>query len=194
MTKSRYNAMSITIAKTVISLINNGWRLYPSEPKRTLYERISCPYAQEKSRAEPDNGCGGGDARRIRSRKKPCWFVRDEIYFCISCKSFCMLAHPNEFWPMLQINYQNRALPDKGFGGGDAARIPKKIKEAFSLTPEEIVTRKSLLRVNEAAYCLDVNTRTIYKMIEEGKLRKLKEKPVRISAEDVRERMKDFDD
>lgn len=64
----------------------------------------------------------------------------------------------------------------------------------YSVTPAEMVSRKSLLRVDEAAYCLNISERTVYDWIAEGKLRKVKEQPVRIPAEDVAYRMTNFDD
>ncbi len=64
----------------------------------------------------------------------------------------------------------------------------------FSLTPGEMVQRKSLLRVDEVAYCLNIKERTVYDWIAEGKLRKTKENPVRVPAPDVLFYMSNFEE
>ncbi len=66
--------------------------------------------------------------------------------------------------------------------------------EHFTLTPQELVKRKPLLNVIEAAYCLNVSERKIYKWAAEGVLAALKLKPLRIKAEDVAKMMNDFDE
>jgi excisionase family DNA binding protein len=64
----------------------------------------------------------------------------------------------------------------------------------FSMSPQEIVEKKTLLRVDEAAYCLNVSERTIYEWTAVGILRKLKMRPVRIPSEDVLALMNDFNE
>jgi excisionase family DNA binding protein len=64
--------------------------------------------------------------------------------------------------------------------------------ETYQLTPAEMVTRKTLLRVDEAAYCLNISERQVYNWIAEGKLRRVKEQPVRVPAVDVHSCMTNF--
>lgn len=66
--------------------------------------------------------------------------------------------------------------------------------EYYTLTPQEMVKKRHLLRVKEAAYCLNLSERQVYNLIAEGKLIALKDKPVRIKAEDVAVMMNDFDE
>ena len=64
----------------------------------------------------------------------------------------------------------------------------------FTLSPQEMVSRIPLLRVKQAAYCLNVGERTIYDMIAVGKLAATRDHPVRVKAEDVAFFMNDFDE
>jgi excisionase family DNA binding protein len=107
---------------------------------------------------------------------KPVWFVRGDIFLCVGCSRACTLSRPEGFIMPLPIKYEERG------------------QEPYTSTPAEMVSRKSLLRVDEAAYCLNISERTVYDWIAEGKLRKVKEQPVRIPAEDVAYRMTNFDD
>ena len=70
----------------------------------------------------------------------------------------------------------------------------KDTMQDFALTPQEMLRKKTFLRVNEAAYCLNVSPRTIYFWIEMGILKRLRLKPIRISSEDVLTLMNDFDE
>lgn len=59
----------------------------------------------------------------------------------------------------------------------------------FSLTPEEMLTAKALLRVDEVAYCLNLSERKVRKLIDEGRLIRHRDAPVRVTAASVREEM-----
>lgn len=115
------------------------------------------------------------DRLRCSQRGRAYWFVRGDVFCCVGCASRCSLARPDGFSLPLPINYPQ---PD----------------EPFTLTPQEMVTRKALLRVDEAAYCLNVSDRKVRKWAEEGRLVALKDAPVRISAESVAAMMHDFDE
>lgn len=64
----------------------------------------------------------------------------------------------------------------------------------YTLSPQEMVSRIPMLRVAQAAYCLNVSERTIYEWIAGGKLTATNDKPVRVKAEGVALLMNDFDE
>lgn len=66
--------------------------------------------------------------------------------------------------------------------------------EPFVLTPQELLARRELLTVQQAAYCLNVSVRKIYDYIAEGRLTRLKDLPVRVRAAEVRDLCQDFDE
>lgn len=145
------------LIKTVARMVQDGWRPYDVQPRPEVYERIGCPNVEAKP------------------HKRPYWFVRGDIFCCISCERACSLVRPSGFPPALPINYPQTAEP-------------------FTLSPQELVSRRHTLRVDEAAYCLNISERHVYSMVAEGKLTALREKPVRIRATDVAEAMEDFDE
>jgi excisionase family DNA binding protein len=149
--------MSIaTIVRTVISLVNAKWRPYRYEPKEFVYKKLQCPH--------------------VKGKRKPYWFVRGDIFICITCSKGCTLSRPDGFYLPLPIQYTER--PDA----------------PFHLTPAEMVKHKALLRVDETAYCLNISERTVYDWIVAGKLRKVRDQPIRVAAEDVAFLMKDFEE
>jgi excisionase family DNA binding protein len=150
--------MSIAFIRSLITLVQSGWRPYNHAPRASVYEKLKCPHADTKGRT------------------KPFWFVRGDIFTCVSCAKGCTLSRPNGFYIPLPIQY------------------PEKPEAPFALTPPEMVTHKALLRVDEAAYCLNISERQVYDWIAEGKLRRAKEQPVRVSAEDVSAYMTKFED
>lgn len=152
--------------KSIIDLVNNGWRVYSAAPQSAIYARLNCQYAPERN----ENG------QKKRKSKEPFWFVRGDAFLCIGCDRQCALSRPEGFIQPLPINYEERP------------------SEPFTLTPAEMVQRKSLLRVDEAAYCLNIKERTIYDWIAEGKLRKTIDNPVRIPVEDVAFHMNNFEE
>ena len=150
--------MSNAIVRSIIALVSAKWRPYNYEPQAEVYAKLKCPYANSKG------------------QKKPLWFVRGDVFTCISCPKGCTLSRPEGFLLPLPIQYKEK--PDA----------------PYQLTPAEMVSRKALLRVDEAAYCLNISERQIYDWIAEGKLRKTKSQPVRVAAEDVAACMTDFAD
>jgi excisionase family DNA binding protein len=109
-----------------------------------------------------------------KGRKKPFWFVRGDAFLCISCSKGCALTRPEGFVTALPVQY------------------PVKKDTTYLLAPAEMVTHKALLRVDEAAYCLNISERQVYDWIAEGKLRRVKGQPFRIPAEDVHSWMVNF--
>ena len=114
----------------------------------------------------------------LRGRKdKPFWFVRDDVFCCVGCAAHCTLNRPAGFPLPLPIKYP-RSPQERG----------------YSLTPREMLERHDLLNAKQAAYCLNVSERTIYNMIAEGKLVRLRENPVRVRASEVKALREDFDE
>lgn len=110
-------------------------------------------------------------------KRQPLWFVRGDIYCCVGCSAHCCLQRPAGFPLPLPIRY--RHLPHE---------------EPFLLTPQELMARRNLLTVKQAAYCLNVSERQVYNYIAEGKLIRLKETPVRVRVDEVRALCTDFDE
>ena len=150
--------------RSIIELTNQGWRAYDAAPQSAIYARLNCQYAPEKD----ENGT------KNRHSSEPFWFVRADSFLCVGCNRNCTLFRPEGFIQPLPINYE------------------QKPGEPFKLTPAEMVQRKSLLRVDEAAYCLNISERAVYDWIAEGKLRRTEDAPVRIPSEDVAHRMNLF--
>lgn len=63
----------------------------------------------------------------------------------------------------------------------------------FTLSPSEMLKRFPLLRVSQAAYCLNISERQVYDLIAEGKLLRTKINPCRVSSVDVAELMAEFE-
>lgn len=108
--------------------------------------------------------------------KKPYWFHRADIFLCIGCDRRCCLSRPEGFIRPLPIQYQE-----------DPA-------QPYTLTPMQMLERRKLMLVQEAAYCLNVSERTIYAWIAEGVLRVTRRRPYRIPVEDVAGLMSDLDE
>ncbi len=83
----------------------------------------------------------------------------------------------------------------EGFFPQPSAIAVRNFKNAyFSLSPQEMVKRLPLLKVDQAAYCLNMSERHVYELIAKGELAALREKPVRIKSADVAFLMNDFDE
>lgn len=63
----------------------------------------------------------------------------------------------------------------------------------FTLSPSEMLKRFPLLRVRQAAYCLNMSERQVYDLIAEGKLLRTKSDPCRVSSAEVAELMAEFE-
>lgn len=158
--------MTKTTIRSIIELVNHGWRAYNAAPQSAIYARLGCRYAPENTE----------EGKKKKKAKEPFWFVRSDSFLCIGCERRCNLFRPEGFILPLPINYEERP------------------GEPYTLTPAEMVQRKSLLRVDEVSYCLNIKERTVYDWIAEGRLRKTKENPVRIPAEDVVFYMSNFEE
>jgi len=57
-----------------------------------------------------------------------------------------------------------------------------------------MLARHDILTVRQAAYCLNISERQVYDYIAEGKLIKLKDTPVRVRSDEVKELRSNFDE
>lgn len=108
------------------------------------------------------------DCRRPRVAS---WFVRGRHFLCLGCSRRCALYDPAGFQLPLPTVF------------------PPEAESRFTLHPSELVRVKAWLRVKEAAWCLNVSPRQVYKLAAEGVLDRHPESPVRLSAESVRREM-----
>lgn len=113
-----------------------------------------------------------------RVTTRPMWFMRGDMYLCVGCPRRCSLLRPAGFPLKLPIQYKDRHKVD----------LP-----TFTISPEEMVSRKHFLLVEEAAYCLNIAPRTVREWIEAGVLTKAKRRPVRVLASDVKREMHNLD-
>lgn len=121
-------------------------------------------------------GCPCGVLGKRETRIRPYWFSRADIFLCVGCSKKCSLNRPAGFQPVLDINY------------------PYEPEKPFTLTPEEMVARKSSLRADEVAYCLNCSVGKVYKHVHEGRLVGSKERPMRIRTQEVADMMRDWDE
>lgn len=118
---------------------------------------------------------------RLRCRpflrgKKGYWFVRGDVFLCVGCAARCCLNRPNGFPAPLPIKYEYTP------------------ETPYTLTPVEMAHRLDLLRVPQAAYCLNISERLVYDWIACGKLIKVKDEPIRVRAKEIRELQGSFDE
>lgn len=106
--------------------------------------------------------------------EKAIWFKRGQQYVCLGCARRCSQAHGEGF---------QLVLPG----------VRRGFQVAFAMLPsvsaEDLLRSKSLLRVDEAAFVLNVSRSQVYQMIAEGKLDRHEDEPVRVTAESVRVEM-----
>jgi len=109
-------------------------------------------------------------SRRGRAR----WFARADLLVCIGCDRACTLPCPDGF-----------QLP--------LFKYPAPPRPAFRLAPEELLNKRKLLTVNEAAYVLNVSSRLVRNMIHEGRFNVTRITPIRIPVAEVRAMAEDVD-
>lgn len=168
----------MSAVKDVLSIVSAGYSRYQGEIDPRVYERLPCgkpearPTVQADAPAEP-LAPEPSRPRRAR-RREPNWFSkleRGHMYVvCLGCESRCALINPPGFQFMLTM-----AVP--------AGRVA--FAHLKMIHPRELVRAKELLRPDEAAYCLAVSERHVRDMVDEGRLVRHPELPLRITAESV---------
>lgn len=108
-----------------------------------------------------------------RTPEKAFWICRWPLLYCFGCKHRCTPT-PEGF---------QMILPDEGV----------KRQGRFNITPLEMVKAKTLLRADEAAYCLNVSRSQVYALAAEGKLIRHLDTPFRVTSESVIHEMKRID-
>lgn len=113
-------------------------------------------------------GCDRGQRGRAR------WFARGDLLICVGCERNCTLSCPDGFQVPL-------------------FKYPAPPRPAFRLVPDELLARRKLLKITEAAYILNISGRQVRDMIHDGRLSATKDKPLRIPVEEVRAMVRDVD-
>jgi predicted DNA-binding transcriptional regulator AlpA len=112
-------------------------------------------------------GCG--------PRRRPRWFYlvadADQRFVCVGCSKRCSLVNPAGFELMLPVTMRTKSLT--------FAHLP-------AVSAEELLRKKVLLTVREVEFILSISARTIYALLDEGRLDRHPDPPTRITAESVR--------
>ena len=109
-------------------------------------------------------------SRRGRAR----WFARGDLLVCIGCDRNCTIP--------CQAGFQ---LP--------LFKYPAPPNPVFRLSPDELMARRKLLTVNEAAYVLNISGRQVRNMIHDGRFSVTRVTPIRIPVAEVRAMAEDVD-
>jgi hypothetical protein len=117
--------------------------------------------------------------------------IAEEVYTALGCKD-ASRAYWLHRWPILHCLGCNKRCTPKGTEGFQVPILLPAVSPhaKYSMLPEEMARSKTLLRIDEAAYCLNISERTARKLIAEGVLVRHQRRPVRVTAESVREEMK----
>ena len=78
-----------TIVQDIVTLVNDGWRIYNASPISDVYKQLKCPYWEKGQRGH-----------------KPHWFTKDDKFLCIGCAFRCSLLRPAGFPLPLPIRYE----------------------------------------------------------------------------------------
>lgn len=106
---------------------------------------------------------------KCKDPKRAYWISKWPILHCFGCGKRCTPRSAEGF----QV-----ALPEK-----------ESQKYGFSITPEQMLAAKPLLRADEAAFCLRVSRSQVYALASEGKLVRHQDLPFRVTSASVREEM-----
>ena len=102
------------------------------------------------------------------------WFAKGDLLICVGCERACTLPCPDGF-----------QLP--------LFKYPAPPKAAFRLAPDELMSKRKLLTVAEAAYILNVSPRQIRNLIYEGRFNVTKDSPLRIPVAEIKAMAEDVD-
>ncbi len=138
---------------------------------------------QSKSRTDPIiklTQCGGrayeGQATgevydkldcEVKQRGRARWFAKSDLLLCIGCDRACTLPCPAGFQLSL-------------------FKYPAPPRPEFRLSPDELLAKRKLLTVVEAAYILNISPRQVRNMIHDGRFSVTKDHPMRVPVEEIR--------
>ena len=132
-----------------------------------LLRLLSHGWAPYHGRVEGRVYEGLGCTRSAKAR----WMVREGRYICLGCGKRCSLVDPAGFELLLPIPSQAKRL-------------------AFAVLPavsaEELIAKKLLLTIPEVEFCLNISRRQVYDLMDEGRLSRHPDPPIRITTASVR--------
>ncbi|MEG6550335.1 DNA-binding protein [Desulfocurvibacter africanus] len=100
------------------------------------------------------------------------WFVRQDKHVCLGCARQCALVNPEGFELVLPIS------------------LKKRVKSCFAYLPQvsaqQLLESKLLLRVDEAAFVLNISESEVRNYVDEGRLEAHPEPPLRVTVKSVR--------
>ncbi len=116
---------------------------------------------------------------KCKTPVKARWYVKRwgkrTILLCIGCHKNCTPGTMKGFQPVLPFQCDGRF------------KVPFAILPMLSA--EEMLKKLKVLRVAQAAYCLNVSEGTVLNMIDEGRLVCLERTPVRITSESIQKEL-----
>lgn len=105
-------------------------------------------------------------------QRKPEWFVREGLFLCLGCSRRCVPTGTTGFELLLPVSYN------------------KRLKAAFAYLPlasaHQLLTMKVLLRIDEAAWALNVSPQQVRNYVDEGRLEAHPDPPMRVTTKSVR--------
>ena len=141
-----------------MQLLDNGFVPYSGTVAKESYDKLGCPATQ---------------------RKKAEWYVLPKTknrmrtrYICLGCKKRCT-EFESEHWPSFVLKNQDR---------------PGRVifMEVDRITVDELLNIKKVLRIDEAAYALNIGKTKVFEMLQDGRLEQVKGTPARVTTESVR--------
>lgn len=110
--------------------------------------------------------------------KKAEWFVRpwskkhkNTLFICLGCPKRCRATDPEGWQLMLPVK--------KNFPGEIALAVVE------SISADELLRIKKVLRVNEAAWALNISRQQVHEWIQQGILDQVPGAPIRVTVESV---------
>lgn len=104
--------------------------------------------------------------------KRAKWFTREAKKICLGCSRGCVVADAVGFELTLPVS-------------GRAKRLC--FAELPAVSARDLLEKKLFLTVPETEFVLNVSTRTVYNLLEEGRLTRHPDPPTRITSASVRQ-------
>jgi hypothetical protein len=122
------------------------------------------PYRGAVDKAEYEGlGC--------KTPAKAWWMHQKQKYVCLGCSKRCSLVDPAGFELLLPVTLQAKCLA--------FAYLP-------AVSAQELLKKKLFLSAPEVEFVLNVSKRQVYDLLDEGRLDRHSDLPLRITAESVR--------